>query len=294
MSRTSLWGFTFDTDIDLPGRDSVEATDVTIRFGSVPSTIPEVRSEGVAYRAGPGRFRFAIPGMAAFLISDGSEIAVEAAEAVHPDTIRLLLLGTPMGALLHQRERIPLHAAAVEIDGKAVLLSGFSSHGKSTVAATLHQRGHLVISDDICSLHADDEGVVVVEPGPTELQLWHDAVKRLGDEPDDYRRARPELDKYRVPVETVSEPLPASAMYVLGNHNQDGFDIGEIEALGKVRTILNQTRGSGYLEGMGAGPPHFRTSMAMATQVTMKHLVWPRGIAGVGAVCDALLEDLAS
>ncbi|MCP4962222.1 MAG: hypothetical protein GY925_23510, partial [Actinomycetia bacterium] len=59
-------------------------------------------------------------------------------------------------------------------------------------------------------------------------------------------------------------------------------------------TILSQTRGSGYLEGMGAGPFHFHTSMAMATQVTMKRLVWPRGIVGVAAVCDALLEDLAS
>ncbi|MCP4959249.1 MAG: hypothetical protein GY925_08290 [Actinomycetia bacterium] len=294
MNRTSLWGITFDTDIELPGRAPDETTDVTIRFGSVPATIPEVRSEGAAYQAGPGLFRLAIPGVAAFLISGGSEIVVEADESAHPDTIRLLLLGTPMGALLHQRERIPLHAAAVEVDGRAVLISGFSAHGKSTVAATLHKRGHTVISDDICAVHADDKGAVVVEPGTTELQLWHDAVKRLGEEPGDYVRARPELQKYRVPVNTVSEPLPASAMYVLGNHNQDGFDIAEIESFGKVRTILTQTRGSGYLEGMGAGPFHFRTSMAMATQVTMKRLVWPRGIADVGAVCDALLEDLNS
>ena len=35
------------------------------------------------------------------------------------DKIRLLFLGTCMGALLIQRKILPLHGSAIEIDGKA-------------------------------------------------------------------------------------------------------------------------------------------------------------------------------
>lgn len=293
MSLTSLWGITFDTEIDLPGRACEgAAAEVTIRRGCVPDSIPEVRADGVAFQAGPGVFRFSIPGMVSFLITNGSEILVDAAEATHPDTVRLLLLGTPMRALLHQRERIPLHAAAIEIDGQAVLISGFSSNGKSAQAAALHDLGHRVVADDVCAVHATASGVMV-EPGPTELNLWHDTLKRLGKEPDDFEQVRPELLKYRVPVTTVDAALPVRAMYVLGTHNVDGFDVTEIENLGRIRTILTQTRGSGYLDGLGAKPSHFRTSMAIVQQVTMKRLAWPRGVAGIEAVRDALMEDLA-
>lgn len=294
MTRSSLWGITFDSEVPLPGRDPGPGpADVEIRFGEVPGGIDDVRSEGVAYQAGPGVFRFAIPGMVSFLIRGGTEIVVDPAPGTHPDTVAVLLLGTPMGALLHQRERIPLHAAAVEIDGAAVLISGFSSNGKSTVAAALHRLGHRVVADDVCAIHADD-GPVIAEPGPTELQLWKDGVRRLGMDTDYFLRARPELGRYRVPVTTVDGPLPVSGIYVLGTHNREGIEVDEIEHLGRVRTVLAQTRGSGYLEGLGAKASHFRTSMAVAKGVRLRRLVWPRGVSSVDDVRDALLKDLAS
>jgi hypothetical protein len=51
-------------------------------------------------------------------------------------------------ALLSHRDRLPLHAAAVVRDGRAVLLAGVSGAGKSTLACVAHDAGLAVLSED--------------------------------------------------------------------------------------------------------------------------------------------------
>ena len=50
--------------------------------------------------------------------------------------------------LLARRGRIPIHAAGIMIDSRAVLLSGPSGSGKSSLAQAAAQRGLRVLSDD--------------------------------------------------------------------------------------------------------------------------------------------------
>ncbi|MEG8053162.1 hypothetical protein QP185_07710 [Sphingomonas aerolata] len=52
------------------------------------------------------------------------------------------LLGTALGALLHQRALLPLHCNAIVHDGKAFLFCGDSGAGKSTLAAVFEARGY--------------------------------------------------------------------------------------------------------------------------------------------------------
>jgi hypothetical protein len=61
---------------------------------------------------------------------------------------RYWLLQAILVFLLTPRDRIPLHAAAVVKDGQAVLLSGPSSVGKSTLALAATLGGYLVLADD--------------------------------------------------------------------------------------------------------------------------------------------------
>ena len=61
-----------------------------------------------------------------------------------------------MGAALHQRGILPLHANAVEIDHRAVAFMGASGAGKSTLAAWFHDQGYPILADDVCVIRADD------------------------------------------------------------------------------------------------------------------------------------------
>lgn len=61
---------------------------------------------------------------------------------------------------------IQLHATAVAIGGRAVLLVGQSGAGKSDLALRLIDRGAVLIADDQVALRVDD-GVLIAQSPPT-------------------------------------------------------------------------------------------------------------------------------
>ena len=68
----------------------------------------------------------------------------------------------PLASLLHGYE--PLHASAVVVDGRALLLMGTSGAGKSSVALRLAAGGGSFLADDVTSLELSD-GVVIALRG---------------------------------------------------------------------------------------------------------------------------------
>lgn len=59
-----------------------------------------------------------------------------------------------------------LHAGAVEHDGRAILISGPSGEGKSTLVTLLCERGWRFISDDIAPLRMDADEVLAYPQSP--------------------------------------------------------------------------------------------------------------------------------
>src|SRR5215213_168075 len=131
--------------------------DVRIETGSIDA--PE-SAPGLSARDGGLLLTVADAGR--FLISQGRTIRVEALNGVDPRNVRLFLLGSAFGALLHQRGLLPLHANAIEVDGTAVAFMGASGAGKSTLAAWFHDRGYRIIADDVCVVRFDDRGTARV------------------------------------------------------------------------------------------------------------------------------------
>src|SRR5690606_97236 len=104
-----------------------------------------------------------VDGVARYLVSGGRRITIDRDPAVEDDDVRLFLLGSVFGAMLHQRGDLVLHGSAIEWEGAAVVFMGFSGVGKSTTASAFRQRGHAVLTDDLC----------VVRPGADGRMLAH-------------------------------------------------------------------------------------------------------------------------
>ena len=87
------------------------------------------------------------------------------------------LWGLPALLCFWARGDIALHAAAVEIDGGAVLLAAPGRFGKTTLATAFLAAGHRVLSEDLsrCSFAPDP----VMLPGPALLKVRRDAYDRL-------------------------------------------------------------------------------------------------------------------
>lgn len=100
----------------------------------------------------PALARIETPSICTFSVKAGSEIRLRIEPGADPIEVRNFLYGTGLGMICHQRGIFPLHGSCLSLGGRAVIFSGRSGAGKSTLAAALTQRGHTMLSDDVCAL----------------------------------------------------------------------------------------------------------------------------------------------
>jgi hypothetical protein len=159
-----LFGFRLASDLEFPELPTAEGpgrADAEIRVGRLPpasagGSLPVPTAEGA---------QFSIPDVARYAVLDGRRITVDPADGADPKNVRLYLLGSAMGLLLHQRGVLPLHANAVEIEGRAFAFMGPSGAGKSTLAAWFHDQGYRVVADDVCAVQFDGRSRPTVSQG---------------------------------------------------------------------------------------------------------------------------------
>ena len=88
-----------------------------------------------------------------------------------------ILWGIPASILLLHYGHLPLHAAAVEVGGAAILLAAPGGFGKTTLAASFHGAGYRLLSEDIaCILPRLPLSVI---PGPAMLRVRTDVIDHL-------------------------------------------------------------------------------------------------------------------
>lgn len=105
---------------------------------------------------------------------------VEIPSGVDPIAREVRLWTTPMLLLSTIEDMTPLHAACVDIGGRAVALSAPGGFGKTTLAAALVGRGHGLVAEDITVLGAQTR----VIPGPDLLRLRPPAMSHLQLNPE--------------------------------------------------------------------------------------------------------------
>ena len=116
-----------------------------------------------------------------------------------------------------------LHAAAVEIDGRAVVLAAPGTFGKTTLAAALHASGHRLLSEDTTCMRVAPEATSVV-PGPAMLRLRHDVAQEL-DVPHATAVGSVEDDRVHLALDPAGRgdctPVPLGAVVLLRRSDHD-------------------------------------------------------------------------
>lgn len=119
---------------------------------------------------------------------------------------------------LGQRRFLLLHAATVERDGKALLMTGESGAGKSTLAALLGERGWRLMGDEFALVDPD---TLALHPFPRMISLKNEAIGLFADVPPErlgplledtpkgrIRHLRPGADA----IARMDEPAPPAAI----------------------------------------------------------------------------------
>jgi len=252
---------------DLGACDAVEIRRAAVAF--VPNVDPLHPLTGTADDA-----TLSVPNVGRFRIRAGREILVDADPEASDRNVRLFLLGSAMGALLHRREILPLHANAIEIDGYAVAFLGHSGAGKSTLAAAFHDGGRRILSDDVCALTRAGSAFIA-QPGIPRLRLWRDAVERSGRTVQGYERAFDALDKYTIGTDNGARAAatPLGAIYLLARKDeQSGVDIRRLSGVAAVQALSANTYRGAFVPIVGNPRHHFETCLALSRQVPVFEL----------------------
>jgi len=252
--------------------------DVVIEYGKTPEALTNPQIKGVRFQAGPGELLLRVDGVAHYYVQDGCRITIMPEAGAMDDNILLFLIGSAMGALLHQRNILVLHASAIVVNGESVLFSGPSGIGKSTLAAGFHQLGHPFLSDDVCAITTSN-GQPAVMPGFPRLKLWADVLKKLKTDKEELKRVRwgRDLEKYYLPIERIQDaPVPIKSVFILETTHTDKMEITALNGGKKIDPIIDNTYRLRFLEGLGGKKDHFKQCAAVAARSAVYRTVRPK------------------
>jgi len=183
-----------------------------------------------------------------------------------------------------------LHANAIKIGDACVSFSGYSGAGKSTLSGAFMQRGYSVLADDVCAINQAGH----VMPSFPQIKLWADSSQKLAIETDAFRRIRPNIEKFAVPLEQqfYTENLPLKVLYILNSHNQDTFEFESIEGMHKMLPLKNNTYRHHYLKGLGKTNKHLKHVGSLASQVDVVRITRPKTGFQLETLVDLIQADL--
>lgn len=296
------YGLGIQSAIELPELTTGERpTDVVIRLATTDDDLPTAAhfpsSESPDTRPFMRRYSTEIcllwEGIGRGLVREGREIIVAPNPGVPEHVLRLHILGSALGVLLHQRGLLPLHASVVNIAGRAVIFMGPWGAGKSTTAATFHQHGYALIADDVAAI--DTTGpTLMVQPGFPQFKLWPNSVAALGQDPEHLPKIHPELEKRSQKIETnfTANALPLGCIYFL--YFADKLSIESMAGADALFTIMTDWYGARF--GQQFLEPQervrlFKQCTRLLKETPVRRLTRPEALETLPDIVQAVVAD---
>lgn len=199
---------------------------------------------------------------------------------VLPDTVPMALrhgllaaeMAMNLQMALGERRYLLLHAAAVERNGKALILTGESGSGKSTLAALLGEKGWRLLADEFVLI---DPATGLIHPFPRAISLKNGAIAAMEAAVPDPARFGPllkatpkgDLRHLRPSAEAIAR-MDETARPALILFPQYGCD-PEIVGIGKAELFMRLTQGSANYIALGERGFEALTNLAMTVPSAM-------------------------
>jgi hypothetical protein len=168
--------------------------------------------------------------LAIAITDDGREVHIFGGLVEDLTYVAGVVAGPVASFLRWQRGLASLHASAVVVDGRVMVIGGQSGAGKSTTTAALALRGHPLFSDDVLGWRSES-GRLLACPGPVRVKLWPDSLAAFDLNPESLPRVRTDLSKrlLQLPEAANDTELPLGAVYLLSTEMDPS--LGDIREL---------------------------------------------------------------
>lgn len=277
----SAYGLVFQSDWEIP--ELLEGSgqpDVNLRLGQVPEQLETFTGEPQLYQMNESEFLLKLEGIASYWVKDGNEIVIQPAPGSLDSEVRLFLFGTCLGVLLHQRGILALHASAIETPQGAVLFTGHSGIGKSTLMSAFLNRGYYMLADDVTGIVLDRQGFPIALPAMPRTKLWSDTVRHLGHDLDTLPRLRPGEEKFeRTERERFAHcPVALSRIYLLLTSEGSEPKITPLDKMTGFQVVLHNTYREFFLHGLDRRTSHLQLAAATVKNTRISLLARPENL----------------
>ena len=186
-----------------------------------------------------------------------TQVTLEFDDPQYRQTLMSYFYGTGVSAIIHYNGQFVLHASGVSKGEGLVLFCGHSGIGKSTIAASLQNRGYRVFTDDKCLLLRDEHNRWIAKPGLQIMRLWKKTLDTV--DTDDFLSDPKEVvlrkDKFQFqinPPEQITQDQSIKAIFIIQNINSDGdLELQELHGVTKMKYLKRQVFRSKMISGMG-------------------------------------------
>jgi hypothetical protein len=248
--------------------------------------IPDRRVWAQLYADGP-RYRLWVDGFGTFAVDpQAPSVGLPGAEvgAVRREE---RLWGVPTMLCFLASGDLPLHAAAVDVGGEAVLLAAPGYFGKTTLAAGFDAGGYRVLSEDVACIRFAPEPHVI--PGPAMLRIRRDVAGSL--ELPGARAVAESGDRVHFSLDSErrgdSSPVPLRAIMLLRS-GENGISVDSVPAAGALRDLWPL---SFRLPTAGDRARCFDGIARLAANVRISNLVRPLQLDELGRVVERIVAD---
>jgi hypothetical protein len=267
----TAYGLKIKSEIDLPELKQVDSTefDTSVVYGDVPKEIKNPTKKGVAFQAKENEFLLNVKDVADFYVINGKEIVVSKNENASDSEVNLFLLGSAFGAVIFQKRKIPFHGSSVIINDQAVIVSGVSGVGKSTIVANLVRMSYPLLSDDVTVLESENNNIIASFGFP-QVKLWLDSLEQMKIESTNLKKIRPQLEKYKYPIfNFIEDKKVVSSVFIIKRKNTEGVEIEEIKGSEKFKILSANTYRKQFVEALNVKNEHFKIIAGMASKVNL-------------------------
>jgi hypothetical protein len=239
-------------------------------------------------------FAMQVEEVGSFYACHGDEVEYTPAPEASPASIELYLNGSVYGAILHQRNILPLHGSCFIEKGTGVIICGESGAGKSSLTAAFCMNGSTFFTDDVTPLVLKN-GQPHILALSDRIKLRSDSLEQFGYEKTHLAQIFPNEDKYYFPMgkdKTLTWPL--NLVFILEITNEKETEFFPLNGIAAFTALRNEIYRWEYLQAM----PDTETSylnhlLILSQQVKVIQVKRPERIA-IEEMRNILAEKIAA
>lgn len=254
-------------------------SDVSIRRVKRVRRAKEPVLNGKFWQVSAREFSMQVKGVGSFYAADGHTVLYRPEANASWESVALFLNGSVYGAILHQRQLMPLHGSCFSYNGRSIMLSGESGAGKSSLTVTFCRNGATFLTDDVTPVTLKDNTPFLFARSD-RVKLWDSSMKQLDIAGETRYPLVVQDGKYYYPMDPAkSEEHELHMVMVVELAKTKAVRSRRLTGTEAFQMLRNQVYRWEYLVAMPQTEAYYMKQLALMTEkVALYHVVRPESI----------------